>query len=132
MSTMIFVNFPVSDLNRSIAFYSALGFKQNHDFSNENVAAMMWDDKFWIMVLTHDFYKKFIKDREIADTSKTSSVLVAFSLESAQAVKEFGEIALANGGSYYHVDMGMPEDMMFGLEVQDPDGNMLEPSWMLI
>lgn len=40
--------------------------------------------------------------------------------------------AKQNGGNYYKVEMGIPEDQMFGLEVQDPDGNMLEPTWMSI
>lgn len=51
-------------------------------------------------------------------------------MESADAVKKFAETAKANGGDFYTVDMGIPEDQMFGLEVEDPDGNILEPNWM--
>lgn len=130
MSTMVFVNFPVTQLDRAIQFYTALGFKQNLEFSNDQSAAMMWDDNFWIMLLTHEFYKTFIGKRTIADTQTQSGALIAFSLESADAVKQFGARAKAHGGTVYHVDMGIPESVMFGLEVQDPDGNMLEPSWM--
>ncbi|WP_086312745.1 glyoxalase [Enterococcus sp. 7F3_DIV0205] len=130
MSTMVFVNFPVSDVKRSTEFYEKLGFKKNEEFSNEETSSMVWDDNFWIMLLNHDFYSKFIKDKKIADAKSTSGVLVAFSLESADAVKKFAETAKANGGDFYKVDMGIPEDMMFGLEVQDPDGNSLEPTWM--
>ncbi|CAM4201332.1 VOC family protein [Erysipelothrix aquatica] len=130
MSTMVFVNFPVTQLDRAIQFYTALGFKQNLEFSNDQSAAMMWDDNFWIMLLTHGFYKTFIGKRTIADTQAQSGALIAFSLESADAVKQFGARAEAHGGTVYHVDMGIPESVMFGLEVQDPDGNMLEPSWM--
>ncbi|MBO0439653.1 VOC family protein [Candidatus Enterococcus ikei] len=130
MSTMVFVNFPVTDVKRSTEFYEKLGFKQNVDFSNEETSSMVWDDNFWIMLLNHDFYSKFIKDKKIADAKTTSGALIAFSMESADAVKKFGETAKANGGDYYKVDMGIPEDMMFGLEVQDPDGNTLEPNWM--
>lgn len=130
MSTMVFVNFPVTDVKRSTEFYEKLGFKQNVDFSNEETSSMVWDDNFWIMLLNHNFYSKFIKDKKIADAKTTSGVLVAFSMESADAVKKFGETAKANGGDFYKVDMGIPEDMMFGLEVQDPDGNTLEPNWM--
>ena len=132
MAAMVFVNFPVTDLSRSIAFYSALGFKQNIDFSNDESASMVWDDTFWIMLLTHDFYAKFLKNKTIADTQKVSGALIAFSLESAEAVKKFGEIAEKNGGTVHHVDMGIPEDVMYGLEVQDPDGNCLEPAWMQV
>lgn len=132
MAGMVFVNFPVKDLSRSTAFYEALGFRQNKEFSNEDAAAMIWDDTFWIMLLTHDFYRKFLKNKEIADTQKVSGALIAFSLDSAAAVKEFGAIAEQNGGTVHHVEMGIPESVMYGLEVQDLDGNALEPSWMLI
>ena len=130
MSTMVFVNFPVSDVNRSAAFYEKLGFAKNNEFSNDEAVAMVWDDHFWIMLLNHEFYSRFIKDKTIADTQTTSSSLIAFSLESADAVKKFAETAKATGGDFHKVDMGMSEDQMFGLEVQDPDGNTLEPSWM--
>lgn len=132
MAGMVFVNFPVKDLSRSTAFYEALGFRQNKEFSNEDAAAMIRDDTFWIMLLTHDFYRKFLKNKEIADTQKVSGALIAFSLDSAAAVKEFGAIAEQNGGTVHHVEMGIPESVMYGLEVQDLDGNALEPSWMLI
>ena len=130
MPTMIFVNFPVSDVNRSAAFYEKLGFTKNNEFSNDKAVAMVWDDHFWIMLLNHEFYSRFLKDKTIANTQTTSSSLIAFSLESADAVKKFAETAKANGGDFHKVDMGMSEDQMFGLEVQDPDGNTLEPSWM--
>lgn len=130
MATMVFVNFPVADVARSTEFYEKLGFKKNQDFSNDQTSSMVWDDTFWIMLLDHEFYSQFIKDKKIANAKETSSVLVAFSMESAEAVKKFGETAKANGGDYYQVDMGIPEDQMVGLEVQDPDGNSLEPTWM--
>lgn len=132
MSTMVFVNFPVADVEKATAFYEALGFTKNVAFSTDYASAVVWDDNFWIMLLNHDFYTKFIGDRTIADTRGTSGTLIAFSLESADAVREFAKRAVENGGTSYHVDMGIPEDMMFGLEVQDLDGNMLEPSWMAI
>lgn len=130
MATMVFVNFPVSDLKRSTAFYEKLGFTQNKEFSTDEAVSMVWDDHFWIMLLNHEFYSRFIKEKTIADTKTTSSALIAFSMESADAVKKFAETAKANGGDFYKVDMGIPEDQMFGLEVEDPDGNILEPNWM--
>ncbi|AZP92583.1 VOC family protein [Enterococcus mundtii] len=132
MDTMVFVNFPVQDVGRSVEFYTKLGFKQNKEFSTEEASAMVWDDTFWVMLLTHDFYKKFLKNKEIADTKKMSGALIAFSLANAAEVKRFGEIAKENGGSYHTVDMGIPEEEMYSLEVQDPDGNTLEPMWMKI
>ncbi|RBS40595.1 hypothetical protein EB15_01207 [Enterococcus faecium] len=61
MNSMVFVNFPVADVNRSVAFYEKLGFKKNEEFSTEEADSMVWDDTFWVMLLSHDFYKKFIK-----------------------------------------------------------------------
>ncbi|RVU53837.1 VOC family protein [Anaerosphaera multitolerans] len=130
MSTHVFVNLPVKNLKKSTAFYESLGFRQNKEFSNGKASAMVWDDNFWIMLLTHDFYNKILKDKFIADVKKVSGALISFSMDSPEAVKKFAEAAKENGGNYYKVDMGIPEDIMCGYEVEDLDGNILEPSWM--
>lgn len=130
MKKQVFINLPVSDLARSTAFYESLGFKKNPDFSDENASALMWSDEIIVMILTHDFYQKFINGRQVADTKNTSGALLALSLDSKEAVTQFAETAKANGGDYYRIDMGVPEDMMFGYEVLDPDGNHWEPVWM--
>lgn len=130
MSTMVFVNFPVRDVQVSTEFYEKLGFKQNQEFSDEHASSLVWDDTFWIMVLDYSFYSQFLKNKEIADTKGQSGALTAFSVESADAVRKIAEAAKANGGDYFAVEMGMPEDQMFSLEVLDPDGNQFEPVWM--
>lgn len=132
MSTMVFVNFPVSNLEVSTAFYEKLGFTKNPVFSNEMASCMAWDENFIIMLLSYEHYEKFIGEKTISDTKQTSSTLVAFKLNSIDEVKKFGEIAQANGGRSIHLDNGIPETMMYGLEVDDPDGNCLEPVWMAI
>lgn len=123
MAKMIFVNLPVSDMQRSIKFYEALGFRKNPEFSNEDGTGMMWDDQIWIMLLTHSFYQRFLKNQQVADTQKVSGSMTAFSLDSVEAVKAFAKTAKENGGDYYHVEMNIPEDQMYELEVLDPDGN---------
>ena len=130
MSKQVFINLPVSDLARAVAFYEALGFVKNADFSDDHAAALVWSDNIVAMLLTHDFYKKFIGNKSIADTNTQSAALLALSLDSKEAVQQFADTAKANGGDYYRVDMGIPEDIMFGLEVSDPDGNHWEPVWM--
>ncbi|MBO1101560.1 VOC family protein [Enterococcus hirae] len=130
MNSMVFVNFPVENVDKSVAFYEKLGFKKNEEFSTDEASAVVWDDTFWIMLLSHDFYKKFLKDKEIADNKKTSGALISFSVANADEVKKFANTAKENGGSYHEVDMGMYEEEMFSLEVQDLDGNTLEPVWM--
>ena len=91
---------------------------------------MVWDDHFWIMLLEYDFYNLFLKNKKIADTKSQSGTLTAFSVESPAAVKKIAEAAKVNGGDYFSVDMGIPEDQMFSLEVMDLDGNQFEPVWM--
>lgn len=118
------------DLERSTAFYEALGFVKNPEFSDQNASAMMWSDSIIVMLLRHEFYQKFIGDRHVADTKDVSAALLVLSMESKDAVTRFAETAKANGGEYYRVDMGVPEEMMFGYEVLDPDGNQWEPVWM--
>mgnify|MGYP001159300497 FL=1 len=130
MSKQIYVNLPVSDLERSTAFYEALGFTKNPTFSDENASSMMWSEDIVVMILKYDFYKKFLGQKSIADTKTTNSVLLALSMDSKEDVQKFADTAKQNGGDYYQVDMGVPEDMMFGYEVSDPDGNTWEPMWM--
>lgn len=125
----VFINLPVSDLNASTAFYEALGFTKNPMFSDENASSMMWSEEIVIMLLTKDFYSKFLRDRGVVDAN-ASGALIALSLETKEAVQQFADAAKANGGDYYKVEMGVPEEMMFGYEVLDPDGNQLEPVWM--
>lgn len=130
MSKQIYINLPVKDLVKSTAFYEALGFIKQPNFSNDDATGLKWSDEIFVMLLTHDFYKKFLKGKDIADVAKTNGVLLAISLDSKEDVQKFADTAKQNGGNYHHVDMGVPEEMMFGFEVQDPDGNSWEPIWM--
>lgn len=132
MSTMVFVNFPVTDLKAATAFYTALGFKMNPMFSDEKVSCMAWDETFFVMLLTHERYSAFIGQKSIADTKNMSGALIAFKMDSAEEVKVFGNKAQQHGGKSIHLDHGIPEEMMYGLEVEDLDGNCLEPVWMAL
>lgn len=130
MKKQIYINLPVKDLVKSTAFYEALGFVKNPIFSNEKASGLVWSDEIIVMLLSHDFYKQFPRNREIADTKKTNAVLLALSFESKDAVQKFADTAKANGGDYYKVNMGVSEDAMFGYEVEDLDGHIWEPLWM--
>jgi len=91
---------------------------------------MEWTDEIIVMLLKPEFYKKFLRDKEVADTTKTSAVLLALSFDTKEEVQQFADAAKANGGDYFKGEYGAPEDMMFGYEVLDPDGNQWEPVWM--
>lgn len=130
MSTIVFTNFPVKDLSASTEFYEKLGFKKDESMSTETASTMIWDDTFWIMLLKHELYQLFLKNKKIADAQTVSGVLTSFTVENPAAVRKFAELAKANGGDYFSVDMDIPEEEMLSLEVVDLDGNQLEPVWM--
>lgn len=130
MGKQIYINIPVSNLDHSIMFYEALGFVKNPDFSDDNACSMKWSEEIIVMLLTHNFYKSFLRDKTLADTVKTSGVLLALSLETKDAVQQFADTAKSNGGNYFQVDTGVSKDLMFAYEVADPDGNTWEPLWM--
>lgn len=130
MSKQVYINFPVSDLEKSTAFYEALGFTKNPMFSDENASAMMWSDDIVFMILRREYYQIFLQGKTVADTGATSGALIALTLDSKEAVQNFADTAKANGGDYYVAEPNKDLDFMFGYEVLDPDGNQLEPVWM--
>ncbi len=127
MSKMIFVNLPVRDLPVSIAFYSALGFTQNPQFSDEAGACMVWSEAIHVMLLTHEKWRGFTT-RPIPPSTH-SEVSLALSLESKAAVDAMNVAAAANGGT---ADINPVEDhaFMYGRDIADPDGHVWGPFWM--
>lgn len=112
-------------------FYEVLGFQKNEEFSNEQASALVWDDTFWVMLLTTPFYEEFLSaGKVVADTKKVSGALVAFTVDSVEKVKELGRLAEQHGGSVRRLNRDIPEELMYELEIEDPDGNQLEPCWM--
>ena len=130
MSKQVFINFPVNDLAKSVAFYEALGFTKNEMFSDERGAAQQWSDDIVFMLLTREFYGQFLRGKTVANTQDTSGALVALSMDSREAVQGFADTAKQNGGDWFMAAPNEGMDGMFGLEVQDLDGNTLEPMWM--
>ncbi len=127
MARMIFVNLPVADLPRSIAFYKAIGAEQNLQFSNESGAMMVFSDTIHVMLLTHDFFSTFTPKR-IVDAREASEVLLCISCDDRAAVDEITEQALAAGGREPRAaqDMGF----MYSRSFEDLDGHIWEPMHM--
>lgn len=127
MAKMIFLNLPVSDVARSTAFYEALGFEKNPQFSNERASAMVWTDTIHVMLLAHDFYGTFTP-KKIADTHATSAMLIAMGLDSRAEVDAITEAAVAAGAREPHAaeDMGF----MYSRAFEDPDGHGFGPFHM--
>ena len=129
MAQMIFVNLPVQDLERSKAFYTAIGFRNEPKFSNDAAAMMVLSDTISVMLLTHPFYATFTR-KEIADAHFSSQVLLCISCDSPAEVDRITEAAAGAGGKADVTpkqDMG---EMMYGRSFEDPDGHHWEPMWM--
>src|SRR5688500_16114381 len=97
MPKMIFVNLPVTDLPRSMAFYEAVGFTNNPMFTNDQAAAMMWSDEIVVMLLRHDFWRTFTP-KTIPNAHESAQVLLCLSHDSKESVDTIVEAAVAAGG----------------------------------
>ena len=128
MAKMIFINLPVRDLPRSMAFYEAVGFTNNPMFTNEMAAAMAWSDEIVVMLLTHDFWKTFTS-KTIPDAREAAQVLLCLSQDNQDAVEAMVGTAIAAGGK---ADPTPKQDMgfMYGRSFEDPDGHVWENVFM--
>ncbi|HZG10077.1 MAG TPA: VOC family protein [Allosphingosinicella sp.] len=128
MPRMIFVNLPVADLKRSMAFYEAVGATNEPKFTNEAAAMMRFSDEVHVMLLTHDFYRTFTS-KQIPDARVSAQVLLCLSSESREAVDAQIEAARQAGGV---IDPTPAQDhgMMYGRSYEDPDGHIWEIMWM--
>jgi hypothetical protein len=128
MPKMIFVNLPVTDLQRSMAFYDAVGFTNNPMFTNDRAAAMMWSDEIVVMLLTHGFWKTFTP-KAIPDAHASAQVLLCLGHDSKDAVEAIVAKAVAAGGA---ADPTPRQDMgfMYGRSFEDPDGHIWENAFM--
>jgi len=127
MPTKIFVNLPMAELPRSIAFYKAFGFTQNLKFSDNTAACMVISDENYLMLLTHEKFKSF-SNAAIPDAHKATGLMVAVECKNREEVDSKAGAALAQGGSEPRppVDMGL----MYNRTISDPDGHRLEPFFM--
>ncbi len=127
MATKIFVNLPVKDLNKSIEFFTKLGYTFNPQFTDETATCMIISDDIFAMLLTHDKFKTFTP-KKICDATKSTEALVCLSCESREQVDDMVRKAVAAGGSTYN----KPQDhgFMYGHGYQDLDGHIWELMWM--
>jgi hypothetical protein len=128
MATKIFVNLPVKDLQRSMAFFTQLGYTFNPQFTDEKAACMVISEDIYAMLLTEPFFAGFLQGKEVADATKTKEVLVCLSADNKDAVNNLVNQAVAAGGT----EFGQPQDhgFMFYRSFEDPDGHVWEIMWM--
>ncbi|GAA4332803.1 VOC family protein [Mucilaginibacter gynuensis] len=127
MAKQIFVNLPVKDLNRSVEFFTAIGYTFNPQFTNENATCLILGDNIFAMLLVEPFFQSFTK-KDIVDTAKGNEVIVCLSADSRDEVDAFVSKAVAAGGTV----AGEKEDhgWMYGHGFQDLDGHLWEMSYM--
>jgi predicted lactoylglutathione lyase len=128
MPTKIFVSYPTANLDRSKAFYTALGATIDPRFTDENAACLAWDENIYFMVLKREFFATFT-DKQVADPATTAQVQSFFSRDSREEVDRVAEAGLAAGGSEPRPaqDLGF----MYSRDLEDPDGNVVAFGYMV-
>jgi predicted lactoylglutathione lyase len=127
MTKSMFVNLPVTDLERSKEFYTALGFTLNPGFTDHNAACfVVEEDHNFFMLLTREYFQTFT-DLPLGDNAKSPATSTAIFLDSRDAVDTAAETGIAAGGAEPRPasDYGF----MYQRGITDPDGNVLEFGW---
>jgi predicted lactoylglutathione lyase len=126
-SRMVFLNLPVRDLDKSVAYFTQLGFTFNPQFTDENATAMVVSEQAIVMLLVEPFFKTFT-GKEIADPATHTEAIVGLSAESREEVDALCDRAIELGGSV----AGEPQDhgFMYGRSFHDLDGHLWEFIWM--
>jgi predicted lactoylglutathione lyase len=126
-SRKVFINLPVRDLPKTMAFFSALGFEYNAKFTDQNAACMILSDEAYVMLLADPFFKNFTT-RELADSSRQTEAIIAISCDGRDEVDAFVDRAQRAGAA----DAMPPQDhgFMYARSFYDLDGHHWEVLWM--
>lgn len=127
MSTQIFVNLPVKNLDKSVEFFSSLGFEFDPQFTDENSTCMIVDNNIYVMLLVEDFFQTFT-NKKIADATQSTESIIALSADSREEVDEMINKAKQAGGSTPNEKQD--HGHMYGWGFQDLDGHLWEVFFM--
>ena len=127
MSTQIFVNLPVKNLDRTVEFFTRLGFTFNPQFTDKNATCMIIGENIFAMLLVESFFQTFTS-KEICDTSKSTEVLICLSRESRADVDAIVNNALAAGGKAPRPSQD--HGFMYQHGFEDIDGHTWEVVYM--
>jgi predicted lactoylglutathione lyase len=127
MAKQIFINLAVKDLQKSMAFYTALGFTNNPQFSDDAGKCMVWCDNIFVMLLTHEKFKQFAT-KPIADTKSNVAALFSLSLDSVDELNSVMTNGLHAGG----IEPSEMKDYGFMQQrtIEDFDGHTWEIFYM--
>lgn len=127
MATQIFINLPVKDLQKSITFFTHLGFTFNPQFTDENATSMIVGENIYVMLLVESRFQEFTK-KPISDAKTSTEVLICIDAPSRDAVDTMVKNAVAAGGRIYADPMD--HGWMYGHSFEDLDGHQWEVAYM--
>lgn len=127
MLKQVFINVAVKDVNKSMAFYTALGFNNNPQFSDDAGKCMVWSDSIFLMLLSHEKFSSFTQ-KPIADTKNAIAGLFSLSVSSVDEVNSI----VANGVSAGGIEPNDIRDYGFMVQrtIEDFDGHTWEIFYM--
>jgi predicted lactoylglutathione lyase len=123
MAMKTFLNLPVKDLNRSVEFFTALGFTFDQNFTDENATCMVINDDSYAMLLVEPFFKSFIT-KDLADSTKVTEVITALTADSREEVDQL--VAKAREAGSPRIGEVVEEGPMYSRSFEDPDGHTWE------
>lgn len=123
----IFVNLAVKDLDKSVEFFTNLGFSFDPRFTDEQATCMVISEEAFVMLLVEDRFRDFTK-KELTDPTTHTEAILALSAESREGVDQLVNKALAAGGR--PANDPMDHDFMYGWSFQDLDDHLWEVVWM--
>jgi uncharacterized protein len=97
MQSQVFINLVVQDLDKSMRFYSKMGFTNNPQFSDDSAKCMVWSENIFLMIMTHEKFKIFAT-KPLADTKNNLAALFSLSVINLDKVNEVVNNALLAGG----------------------------------
>jgi predicted lactoylglutathione lyase len=123
VAKQIFINLAVKDPQKSMEFYTALGFQNNPQFSDESGKCMVWSDAIFLMILSHEKFSSFT-NKPIADTKSSIAALLSLSFDSVAEVNQVVESGLSAGG----IEPNEMRDYGFMVQrtIEDFDGHTWE------
>jgi uncharacterized protein len=127
MAKKIFINLPITDLQKAMNFYTAIGFTNNPQFTDATAACMVLSEEISVMLLTHPKFNEF-SNKEIADTRKTTAVINSLSVDSSDEVNAMMDKVIKAGGNEFNEakDFGFMQLRSF----EDLDGHLWEVFYM--
>lgn len=98
MNKKIFITLPVVDLDKSVSFYTALGFENEPLFSDMEGKCMVWSESIFVMLLTHNKFNSFAI-KPIADTKSSLAGLYSLSVDSPYIMDQTIAAGVEAGGT---------------------------------